>query len=464
MEDNLFTYELGAVKDSYFPCIEQPHDNLKNGDLDVYEPLVCYHENEQIYAEAVILINKILVRRIDITMEPWLDLKFRDHNKVDKEVMEEVVSTWLVRIYRKQFEEYMEIKRRLEVYGLYTDVECDPSNVDFAECLASKFSNHMMMDWYTKNALWIYWTRGDDEEVLTDDELSDLEEEKFKEFNHLLQIDVDMLTGDLPGFKTYDDYKDAWIYEWNKEVLWVEEKPWLDDGTWKEPNDDICHECKPFKFKSGHIEWPSCNSNKDGYCNGGNLPGMIQVEKTILEGSWGHENREGNNFFSRLKECFGNYHELDYELMRKLEEYWFGKKEEEESSEDAWSNYSSNNDNDTIQADQEWFNNHEPLKDYDIMYIDDYLIPQDASYYFDEEVERFKERKSKLLGMPNEKPPTFKFEKFKVIKYSLGPAEEYVAIKEHEYDIWLRTKENVSYVYKEIFHKKDEGWSMTRTK
>ncbi|GJV43396.1 hypothetical protein Tco_1427932 [Tanacetum coccineum] len=156
MEDNLFTYELGVVKDSYFPCIEQPHDNLKNGDLDVYEPLVCYHENEQTYAKAVILINKILVRRIDITMEPWLDLKFRDHNKVDKEIMEEVVSTWLVRIYRKQFEEYMEIKRRLEVYGLYTDVECDPSNVDFAECLASKFSNHMMMDWYTKNALWIY--------------------------------------------------------------------------------------------------------------------------------------------------------------------------------------------------------------------------------------------------------------------------------------------------------------------
>nr|GEU62771.1 hypothetical protein [Tanacetum cinerariifolium] len=57
----------------------------------------------------------------------------------------------------------------------------------------------------------------------------------------------------------------------------VEEKSWLDDGTRKEPNNDICHECKPFCFKSGHVEWPTCNSSEDGYCNGGNLPGMIQV-------------------------------------------------------------------------------------------------------------------------------------------------------------------------------------------
>ncbi|GJV43987.1 hypothetical protein Tco_1428523 [Tanacetum coccineum] len=170
MEDDLFTCELGIVKDFYFPCIEQPHDNLTNDDLDVYEPRVCYDENEQIYAEAVILINKRLVRLIDITVEQWLDLKFGDHKKVDREIMEE-------------------------------------------------------------------GTRGDDEEVLTDEELKDekVSEEKetaeifrietnifdfetplckaFKEFNHLLQIYVDVLTGDLPGFKTYDDYKDAWIYE-----------------------------------------------------------------------------------------------------------------------------------------------------------------------------------------------------------------------------------------------------------
>ncbi|GJR02851.1 putative reverse transcriptase domain-containing protein [Tanacetum coccineum] len=316
----------------------KPHDNLKNSDLDVYEPRQCYDEYERMFAEAVILIDDRLVKLIDITLEQWLDLKFGDHKKVDKEIMKGV------------------------------------------------------------------------------------------EFNHLLQIDVDVLTGDLPGFKTYEDYKNAWIYEWNNEVPWVDEKPCLDNGTWKEPNNDICHECKPFSFKSGHVEWPTCNSSEDGYCHGGNLPRMIR-------------------------------------LMMKTEEYWWGKKEEEESSEDAWSNYLPNDDNDEIQADQERFDDHEPMEDDDddIGDLDDYLIPQDASYYVDEKEERFKERKSKLLGIPYEKPPMFKFEKFKVIKYSLGPAGEYVAIKEYEYDIWIQTRENVSQVYQEIFRKKDEGWIVMRT-
>ncbi|GJY79028.1 hypothetical protein Tco_0484829 [Tanacetum coccineum] len=190
MEDDLFAYELGVIDDFYFPCIEQPCDNLKNGDLDVYEPQQCYDEYERIFAEAVILIDNKLVKLIDIMLEQWLHLKFRDHKQVGNEIVEEVVSTWLIRSYKKQFEEYMEIKRQLE-------------------------------------------------------------------------------------------------------------------------------------------------------------------------------------------------------------------KEEEESSEDAWSNYSPNNDNDAIQVDQERFNNHKPIEgNDDTEDLEDYLIPQDASYYVDEEEERFKERKSKLLGIP----------------------------------------------------------------
>ncbi|GJY62546.1 reverse transcriptase domain-containing protein [Tanacetum coccineum] len=220
---------------------------------------------------------------------------------------------------------------------------------------------------------------------------------EFIEFNHLLQIDVDVLTRDLLGFKMYEDYNNAWIYKWNSKVPWVDEKPW-------------------------------------------------------------------------------NYHELDYELMLKLEEYWWGKKEEEESSEDAWrnnlpndewehcehtnyietdvnSNHDTyynvcqifknhagiNNDNDAIQANQERFDDHEPMEDDDdddIRDLDDYLILNDAPYYVDEEEEGFKDIRSKLLGIPYKKPPTFKSKKFEVIKYSFRPAKEYVAITEYKYDIW----------------------------
>nr|GEW29743.1 hypothetical protein [Tanacetum cinerariifolium]GEW44195.1 hypothetical protein [Tanacetum cinerariifolium] len=52
----------------------------------------------------------------------------------------------------------------------------------------------------------------------------------FKEFNYLLQIDPDVLTKYIDGFKTYEEYKDDWIYEWNKDVPWMHERPWTKNG------------------------------------------------------------------------------------------------------------------------------------------------------------------------------------------------------------------------------------------
>ncbi|GJW10448.1 hypothetical protein Tco_1576275 [Tanacetum coccineum] len=117
MDDNLFTYEVKILEPYYVPSVEQLYDNLKSGDRNIYEPRVCYDENEPIYAKVVILINKRLVRLIDITVEQWLDLKFDDHKLVDKEVKENVISTWLIRSYKKKFDKYIEIKKRLEVRG-----------------------------------------------------------------------------------------------------------------------------------------------------------------------------------------------------------------------------------------------------------------------------------------------------------------------------------------------------------
>ncbi|GKB86276.1 hypothetical protein Tco_0958548 [Tanacetum coccineum] len=46
---------------------------------------------------------------------------------------------------------------------------------------------------------------------------------EFKEFNYLLKIDPDILTKDIEGFKTYEEFKGDWIYEWNNDVPWVDE-------------------------------------------------------------------------------------------------------------------------------------------------------------------------------------------------------------------------------------------------
>ncbi|GKD06166.1 hypothetical protein Tco_1181140 [Tanacetum coccineum] len=64
----------------------------------------------------------------------------------------------------------------------------------------------------------------------------------FNEFNYLLKVDPDLLTKDIMRFKTYEDYKDDWIYEWNKDIPWVYDKPWLDNGIWKEPTPDLMKE------------------------------------------------------------------------------------------------------------------------------------------------------------------------------------------------------------------------------
>ncbi|GJS51664.1 hypothetical protein Tco_0625026 [Tanacetum coccineum] len=147
----------------------------------------------------------------------------------------------------------------------------------------------------------IWNKRGDDEEVITNDELSNpgdenlIEENEiaqifrididifhfetplckaFKEFNYLLKIDVDVLTNDIHGFMAYDEYKDEWIYQWNNGIPWVAEKPWSENG---EPIDDIDHVCKPFCFKIGHAQWPIYNWKEEGCCNRGDLSGIIPI-------------------------------------------------------------------------------------------------------------------------------------------------------------------------------------------
>ncbi|GJS75356.1 hypothetical protein Tco_0725237 [Tanacetum coccineum] len=148
----------------------------------------------------------------------------------------------------------------------------------------------------------------------------------FNEFNYLLQIDTDVLTKDIPGFKTYEGYRDDWIYEWNKGIPWVDEKPSTDNEVWKESIDNIDHVCKPFHFKSGHARWPTCNWREDGYCNKGNLPGMIQVGNKI--------HYQDYEWYEALEDSDRKDKALNNNAI--LEG---SKKEEEESSEDAWSHY-----------------------------------------------------------------------------------------------------------------------------
>ncbi|GKC01976.1 hypothetical protein Tco_0993586 [Tanacetum coccineum] len=71
----------------------------------------------------------------------------------------------------------------------------------------------------------------------------------FNEFNYLLKVDPDLLTKDIMRI-------------------------------WKEPT-LVKHHCKPFNYKTGCSEWPTCSWTKDGYCNEGNLLGIYVIGNSL---------------------------------------------------------------------------------------------------------------------------------------------------------------------------------------
>ncbi|GJS04754.1 hypothetical protein Tco_0321262 [Tanacetum coccineum] len=78
----------------------------------------------------------------------------------------------------------------------------------------------------------------------------------------------------------------------------------------------------------------------------------------------------------------------------------------------------------------------------------------------DNELSKTKRKCSNTSNSSDEQPykRICKAEKFEAIKYSLGPNEEYIAIRRCEYDAWERNEDRMSIIYQEIFRMMDEGW------
>ncbi|GJT96084.1 hypothetical protein Tco_1091602 [Tanacetum coccineum] len=90
----------------------------------------------------------------------------------------------------------------------------------------------------------------------------------FNDFNYLLKIDKDLFTFDIQGIGTYEEY------ELNNHVTRDLEEPWLDNRV---PYQLCDHICEPYCFKNGITKCPTCSLDIDGFCNGGELPGMVRV-------------------------------------------------------------------------------------------------------------------------------------------------------------------------------------------
>nr|GEY36189.1 hypothetical protein [Tanacetum cinerariifolium] len=142
--------------------------------------------------------------------------------------------------------------------------------------------------------------------------------EKFIEINYLLKIDLNVLTSDIVRFKTYDEYKDDWIYEWNKNMPWVHEKPWTDTGIWTKPT-PVVHCCKPFYYTNRCSEWPTCRKvGKVG----------TTLKLPMDRNEWEYKNEYEDD--ERYELCGNETHELLVCIIRRFEmiKYSFGRDKE----------------------------------------------------------------------------------------------------------------------------------------
>ncbi|PWA76967.1 hypothetical protein CTI12_AA229050 [Artemisia annua] len=88
--------------------------------------------DERIYAKSEILLHKKLIRLMDISLDEWLELKYRDPKFAPMNEVKHIVTSWLTRSFKEQFNEFMEIKKKM-IGSTSFDVNFDPNDVDFSD-------------------------------------------------------------------------------------------------------------------------------------------------------------------------------------------------------------------------------------------------------------------------------------------------------------------------------------------
>ncbi|GJT05420.1 hypothetical protein Tco_0839882 [Tanacetum coccineum] len=260
----------------------------------------------------------------------------------------------------------------------------------------------------------------------------------FNDFNHLLKIDSDLFTFDIQGIRTYEEYE---LYNPVTRDL---EEPWLDKGV---PYQLCDHICEPYHFKNGITKWPTYSSDIDGFCKGGELPGMVWVgsmiyfqdhkwydeladgklkEETLIhkakvEKSWGNATPDVMKLCAWLIHSFENFHELDYNVLVKLQECWW-----KTNAHEVAPFTRLENDGQKPYANLKTKKAHDPYLDINQRRDD-----------------------------PTHEPSVCKIRRFKMMKYSFNADEKYIAIKESKY--LNHSKDNLD-TYRELLRIIDEGW------
>ncbi|PWA74432.1 hypothetical protein CTI12_AA128810 [Artemisia annua] len=113
--------DVQPMQPSYMPYSEK-NWGLDKSNLD----------DERIYAESEVLFHKKLIRFMDISLEEWLEIKYRDPEFAPMNEVKRIVTSWLTRSFKEQFNEFMEIKKKM-ISSTSFDVNFDPNDVDFSD-------------------------------------------------------------------------------------------------------------------------------------------------------------------------------------------------------------------------------------------------------------------------------------------------------------------------------------------
>ncbi|GJU66634.1 hypothetical protein Tco_1252893 [Tanacetum coccineum] len=144
-----------------------------------------------------------------------------------------------------------------------------------------------------------------------------------------------------------------------------------------------------------------------------------------------------------LKSCFENFHELEYEVLVKLQECWWKVNAHEiapftRMENFGWGPYAN--------MKTEWA-------------INPYL---DVNCIFGREYEAINvgctQENQGHMGDPIPEPSNCKVRRFEMMKYSFDDDEEYIIIKESEYLNYLKDSLNA---YRELLRLVNEGWVVT---
>ncbi|GJX30179.1 uncharacterized mitochondrial protein-like protein, partial [Tanacetum coccineum] len=295
----------------------------------------------------------------------------------------------------KKYPLTQEMLSRMLSGRLEVDHECEMA-YELIRFITSQYKNFLyivscvMIDHYVALSSFRQ-CRGDRKFYQLSDDNKEMEaDETFNDFNYLLKIDSDLFTFDIQGIKTYEGY------ELNNNMTGDLEEPWSDNRVLYQLCDHIC---EPYRFKNGKSKWPTCSSDINGFCNGGELPRMVRVgcmtyfqdhkwydelvdgklkvealmHKAKVKGSWEDTTPRVMKLCVWLKTSFENFHELDHDVLVKQEECW---------------NYGADNAGNTQDNQEHKKEHHDPL--------------------------------------------TCHVRRFEMIKYSFDDDDDYVTIKEHE--------------------------------